>query len=161
MRILVVSDTHRYLGNFHRALEQAGEIDMIIHAGDVEEDVAEIKTKLPYPVVGVAGNNDWGRTLQNENLIDISGTKIFVTHGHRYDVRYGEDLIFNKARKEGAKLAIFGHTHVPVLEERAGITILNPGSLTLPRQFNHIPSYAVVNIHETGEFDTIIRYVEK
>ena len=43
MKILIVSDTHKAHGNLERALELEGQIDMLIHLGDVEgkEDYVE------------------------------------------------------------------------------------------------------------------------
>ena len=35
MKILIVSDTHRYLGNLQTALEEEGSVDMLIHLGDI------------------------------------------------------------------------------------------------------------------------------
>ena len=40
-RIMIISDTHRRHGNFSQALYNEGNIDMLIHLGDVEgeEDI--------------------------------------------------------------------------------------------------------------------------
>ena len=36
MRVLIVSDTHGRHNGLDRALQEAGDIDMLIHLGDVE-----------------------------------------------------------------------------------------------------------------------------
>ena len=36
MRVLIVSDTHGRHRGLDRALQEAGDIDMLIHLGDVE-----------------------------------------------------------------------------------------------------------------------------
>lgn len=42
MKILIVSDTHRYLGNLQTALEEEGPVDMLIHLGDIEHQMADV-----------------------------------------------------------------------------------------------------------------------
>ena len=37
-RILIVSDTHKRLGNLYEALEKEGSVDAMIHLGDLEGD---------------------------------------------------------------------------------------------------------------------------
>jgi predicted phosphodiesterase len=46
-----------------------------------------------------------------------------------------------------------GHTHVPLIE-RGEVTIVNPGSISQPRQEGHIPTYLVMNI-ENGQVDFV------
>lgn len=36
MKILIVSDTHRRDGNLTQVLDMVGQIDLLIHCGDVE-----------------------------------------------------------------------------------------------------------------------------
>lgn len=153
MRVLVVSDTHRRNENLLKILEKPARIDMIIHAGDGEEEIEFLRRTQAFAVAGVKGNCDWGRSdIPAEMTFELYGRKIFVTHGHRYAVKDGTDLILFKAKKENADIAIFGHTHRPLLEERDGVTILNPGSLSEPRQEDRVPTYAVLEIERTGAF---------
>lgn len=160
MKILVVSDTHRYLGNLKIALDQEGKIDMLIHAGDAEGDENYIRSMLMCPTLIVRGNNDRGGDLPLESTIDLYGVKIFITHGHKYAVRFDNELLINKAKKAGAEIVVFGHIHTPVLEKKDGVLIINPGSLTYPRQSGRLPSYAVLNINENGEVKAAVKYIE-
>ena len=50
----------------------------------------------------------------------------FVTHGHVYS----EEKL---PRLSPGDLFLFGHIHIPRCEERGGITILNPGSVSIPK----------------------------
>ncbi len=52
---------------------------------------------------------------------------IFVTHGHLYHLDKLPPL------HEG-DILLHGHTHVPACETRNGITYLNPGSLSIPKE---------------------------
>ena len=38
------------------------------------------------------------------------------------------------AKRFGADILIFGHTHIPYLEKEEDVILLNPGSLALPKQ---------------------------
>ena len=60
-------------------------------------------------------------------LLDVGGTLVFVTHGHRYNLASLPPL------KQGDVL-LHGHTHVPACETREGITYLNPGSVSIPKE---------------------------
>ena len=73
-----------------------------------------------------------------------------MTHGHNYYVNSRKDMIRSAAVQRGARIALFGHTHVPYLEEQEGILIANPGSLSLPRQADHYPTYLLLFIGEDG-----------
>ena len=46
---------------------------------------------------------------------------------------------------------MYGHTHVPFLEQSSTLTVLNPGSISRPRQSSHIRTYAVIEFQEDGE----------
>ena len=59
MKILIVSDTHRRDGNLTQVLDMVGQIDLLIHCGDVEGSEAFIKSIAGCPVHMVAGNNDF------------------------------------------------------------------------------------------------------
>ena len=55
---------------------------------------------------------------------------------------------------------MFGHTHKPYLEELQGITMLNPGSLSYPRQDGRRPSYIQMELDREGEAHYTISYLE-
>lgn len=65
----------------------------------------------------------------------------FVTHGHLFH----EDRL--PPMRPGDVL-IHGHTHVPCAKEMDGFYLLNPGSVTLPKEGNP-QTYAV---YENGSF---------
>ena len=45
-----------------------------------------------------------------------------------YGVKYDLDTLADAAAARGANVALFGHTHIPVAEERGGVFLFNPGS---------------------------------
>lgn len=82
----------------------------------------------------VLGNNDFFSHLDREKEISIGKYRIFLTHGHFYSVSVGTERLIDEAQDRGVQIAMFGHTHKPYLERRGDLTVLNPGSLSFPRQ---------------------------
>lgn len=66
---------------------------------------------------------------------------IYATHGHVYNEGHLPPL------KEG-DILIHGHTHILRAEKKEHYTILNPGSVSIPKEGNP-PSYAIL---ENGDF---------
>ena len=86
MRILVISDSHGRNDDIEGVLKQVGDIDMMIHCGDVERGDSYIREIADCPVVMVAGNNDYYLDLPSEEEVRIGDYKVLVTHGHGYYV---------------------------------------------------------------------------
>ena len=159
MKILIVSDTHGRTENLEKVLKKTGPIDRMIHLGDVEGDEAHIRSLVDVPVDMVGGNNDYFSSLPSEMEIELGNHRALLTHGHHYFVGMGHEMLREEARKRGVDIVMYGHTHRPYLERNGGLTILNPGSLSLPRQEGHEPSWIVMYIDEQGEADYNICYL--
>ena len=160
MKVLIVSDTHGREQNLADALEQTGPIDQLIHLGDVEggaEHIRELAGDAPAAII--AGNNDFFCDLPNERIFTIGGHRIFMTHGHGYFVHSGTLYLKREARKKGADIVMFGHTHKPYMEEDNELLVLNPGSLSLPRQEGHRPTYIVMEIADDGQISSELCYL--
>lgn len=151
MRIGVISDTHGNLQAFNTSLKVLGEIDMLIHVGDVLyhpprlgftegydiPQLAEAINNLDYPVLISQGNCD---SQVYEELLDVPmmhpyayaqmGTfGILASHGHFMEKHHLIEL----ASRFRAKAALSGHTHIPIIEKIGGIVYMNPGSPALPK----------------------------
>ena len=74
-RILIVSDTHKRLGNLYEALEKEGSVDAMIHLGDLEGDEDIVNEMIPGPVYMVPGNNDYYSQAPRELEIQLAGKK--------------------------------------------------------------------------------------
>ena len=44
------------------------------------------------------------------------------------------DKLVENAQAKGCKIAMYGHTHMPVIENEDGILVITKGSLTYKRQ---------------------------
>ena len=151
MRILIISDTHRSHAGFDEALEMAGRIDYLIHLGDIEGGEYYIEERAGCPCYFVAGNNDFFSALPRELEIILGGKRMFLTHGHGYGVSMGTERLIEEARDRKADIVMFGHTHRPYYEDLGDLIVLNPGSLTYPRQEGREPSFMLMEIDKNGE----------
>lgn len=162
MRILVVSDTHGKNENFEKVIEREKPFDLVFHLGDLEGGEVFLSGVARCPVEFVQGNNDFFSRLPKERELSIGNHKILLTHGHHYYVSVGMQELRRVATQREFDLVCYGHTHRPVIIREKGYCILNPGSLSFPRQEGRQASYCVLELDETGadrEIKAEIRYV--
>lgn len=150
MRILIVSDTHGRHSALDRALNEAGKIDVFVHLGDIEGGEDYVNAVVDCEKHIVRGNNDFFSDLPREEEFRLGKYKVFITHGHAYCVSLDPEYIAEEARARDVDIVMFGHTHKPFFEQKDGLTILNPGSLSFPRQDGRKGSYMIVEISEDG-----------
>ena len=151
MKVLIVSDTHGRNGAYLDLLEQSEKMDMVIHCGDVEGSEYLISESAGCRTVIVQGNNDYFSDLPREAVVKLGKYKALVTHGHPYYVNMGYDHLVREAKKRKMDMVIYGHTNRPVITEENGIKVLNPGSLTYPRQEGRKYTYIIMEIDDDGE----------
>ena len=129
-KLLVLSDSHGGRAAIERVLlKENANIDALVFLGDGLRDLEQALT--PYPrlrAYSVAGNCDYGALEPLDGLAAFDGVVVFYTHGHMYGVKYDLDTLADAAAARGANVALFGHTHIPVAEERGGVFLFNPGS---------------------------------
>ena len=161
MKILVVSDTHRKDDNLKLVLSEECPLDMLIHLGDAEgsEHFIPDWVNPECRMEMVLGNNDFFSRLDREREIDIAGHKAFITHGHYYGVSMGPEGLVDEAKSRGCDIAMYGHTHRPFLDVIDGVTVLNPGSLSYPRQEGRRPSYMISHVDADGKMDYQQKYL--
>ena len=160
MRVLIVSDTHGRHGGLDRALQEAGNIDMLIHLGDVEGGETYIDAVADCEKHIIRGNNDFFSELPREEEFYIGSHKVFITHGHAYYVSLDPEYIREEGKTRGAEIVMFGHTHRPFFEDDNGIIVLNPGSLSFPRQEGRKGSYMILEMDEDGGLEFSQKYLE-
>lgn len=163
MKILVVSDTHRKDENLRQVIKTHGPLDMLIHLGDAEGSDIKIGgwVNEGCELLMVLGNNDFFSNLDREKEVKIGRYRVLLTHGHYYNVSLGVERLEQEARDRQVDIAMFGHTHRPFYEVHNGIIILNPGSLSYPRQDGRKPSYMLMEIDDQGEAHFTLNFVEK
>lgn len=161
MKILIVSDTHRKDDNLKRVLDEHMPLDMLIHLGDAEgsEYLIENWVNEGCELKMVLGNNDFFSVLDREIELELGSHKALLTHGHYYNVSLGVENLRQEALERGCDIAMYGHTHRPYLEEGPDVTILNPGSLSYPRQEGRKPSYMILELDDDGKMHFQTYYI--
>lgn len=89
----------------------------------------------------------------------VGNYRVFMTHGHYYYVGSGIEDLKREALARGADVAMFGHTHIPLIEYGDGIVVMNPGSISYPRQEGKRPSYILMDIDKKGMAHYEIEYL--
>ena len=150
MKILVMSDSHGRSDLVQKCIEQHPDSHAVLFLGDVLLDMRGLDIKYPdRQFFCVRGNCDFDTDVPLERLVTLQGTGILMTHGHAHGIYRGLDALIACARTKGAKIALFGHTHVPYNQYHEGIYVLNPGSLSRPRDCSR-PSYGLIEITPRG-----------
>jgi uncharacterized protein len=138
VQIAFTSDTHLPRGARRlpdACLELLRSCDLILHAGDFSsaETLEEIEGLGP-PVAAVHGNVDSAELrlrLPERRVVEAEGVRIGMVHeAGPSRGRLGR----LRAMFPDADAAVFGHSHLPLHEERDGFQIFNPGSPTERRR---------------------------
>ena len=180
VKALVISDSHGNPQIFQSIVSNFGaQCDVLCFCGDGILDLVEtlergffdknFGEKLPPVVYFVRGNGDNSTstiftdqripiTVPEFQEIPLAGKKIFLTHGHRYNVYYGNKTLREEAIQRGMDIVWYGHTHVANSlrshVKRDGrndfLGILNPGSCAEAR--GGMPNtFAIVDVSQEEE----------
>lgn len=149
MKILIISDTHGETDKAEEVIRKNSDADMVIHLGDYFRDAQRLSTLFPNIAIEyIYGNSDFMiGDVPAEKLLEFKGKKIFITHGHRYSVKWDYDKLHKKAEELKVDLLLFGHTHIADMIVMEGYTLINPGSLSDPRDDSN-ESYAIIEIDD-------------
>ena len=166
MKLMIASDIHgsaEYCERLLEAFQKEGAEKLII-LGDIlyhgprndlperyaPKEVMAMLNAVKEKLLCVRGNCDTEvdqmvlefPILSETALIYADGKTIFATHGHKFNIDNLPPL--NKG-----DILVYGHTHIPLKEEKDGILCLNPGSVSIPKEGSG-HSYI---IYENGEIE--------
>ncbi|MBQ0058375.1 MAG: YfcE family phosphodiesterase [Lachnospiraceae bacterium] len=160
MRVLIISDTHGRLFNLKKVIDRCGPFDHVIHAGDFQRQESEIKEMCGCSLTMVKGNGDGASSLPLMDVACVENDRILVVHGHRHMVAYDRDYAVSLAKENGCNMLVCGHTHMPFIDESdPDVTVMNPGSLTRPRQIDARPSFIVLSYDRQGNHLLSMNYL--
>lgn len=145
IRVAVMADTHGVLRPEVESILET--CDVIVHAGDFDNQMLYHKLNVNQPLYAVRGNNDrgWSGGLGQVNRFEIGGVKFIMAH-ERVDI---------PSVLKDIQVVIFGHSHMYYQQEISGRLWLNPGSCGYKR-FTLPLSMAVMTIEEgTYEVETL------
>ena len=150
-----MSDSHGSMSQLEQIVNSNKEADMFIHLGDGEREVAALRLRYPdMDLRSVRGNCDFGRESPDFLVVEAGKNRIFCSHGHRYGVKGGTEMLRSIARDNNCNAALFGHSHERYISCEDGIDIMNPGSCSCPRDGNK-PSYGYIDVTDNGIFFNI------
>ena len=110
MRIGIVSDSHGDVRVFNDmlAVPGAAEAELWLHAGDFAPDADDLELLSGRRVVRVLGNCDlFVDGVYDETVVEVAGHRIFLTHGHLFNVRFDTEMLAEAARTAGADIAVY------------------------------------------------------
>ena len=152
MLVVVLADTHiprRAKGLPEGLTPHLESADLILHAGDLLVEDVLYELEAYAPVRAVKGNVDgWEVRLPETLEFEVEGVPVAMIHdsGPKKGRRNRMGRRFPDAR-----VVVFGHSHIPFLEDEDGLMLLNPGSPTdRRRQPDH--TFALLRV-ESGEVD--------
>ncbi len=164
-RAVLIGDTH--LPRFGRTLPEPladalRSADRILHAGDHTDAFVLDILEAFAPIDAVAGNNDPPELHQRLGLtrvVCLEDVRIGLTHGHAGNGRTTLDRATSAfADATPALDAIaYGHSHMPMIERRDGLWLLNPGSPT-DRRRQPAFSFLVLEIDGTDLRPELVTY---
>ncbi len=135
--VVVLADTHIRRGSSRRlpdaVYDHLATADLVLHAGDIlVQDVLEELSGFA-PVHAVLGNNDRGLDdrLPERLALALAGVRVAMVHDSGPAAGRSSRL---RRWFPDADVVVFGHSHIPLHEERDGFQIFNPGSPTARRR---------------------------
>jgi putative phosphoesterase len=163
MKVMILSDSHGNDLYVAKALDREWPFDAMMHLGDTQEDEEEFAGILAgedVPLFLVKGNCDWYSSLPTDRILELAGHRILMTHGHTHDVSYGTKELADLARENDCSIVVYGHTHRPEIDDSIpGLLILNPGSVSFPRQRGRKKSYMILELEEGKRPQARIEYL--
>ena len=152
LKIIALSDTHMprmAKGLPSMLVKELMDADLILHAGDWQTEAVYAEPSKFAAVDGVCGTVDKEELIERfgmKKILEFCGFRIGLVHGHG---RKGttEQRALAAFKEENLNLIIYGHSHIPVLKEIDGLTLLNPGSPTDKRRQPYY-SFAIIRIGE-------------
>jgi uncharacterized protein len=152
MQVGVISDTHGFF-NPHLPELFSG-VEHIVHAGDIGGESILARLREIAPVTAVTGNVDWGGPLDRGYgrvaTVELAGRRIYITHIGDAPAR-----LAGRLPDPRPQVYIYGHSHVPVVEQIEGVLFLNPGAAGRPR-FGRRSAVALLHLYDTPHAELIM-----
>jgi putative phosphoesterase len=133
--VAIVADTHGLVRE--SVLSAVGNVDLILHAGDVGHARVLDRLRECAPVVAIRGNVDSEMfALPPTELVSVHRRLVYLLHSLA-------DLDLNPA-VAGFSMVVSGHSHKPLVRSKDGVLYVNPGSIG-PRRFKLPISFALAD----------------
>lgn len=149
--ILVLSDIHSRVSFALDVVKSHPECQTVIFLGDGTRHIGWLKQEAPEKAFfAVRGNCDTflDGDYPNEAILDLSGHRLFICHGHTRNVKSGRGALLSAAKEKNCDVALFGHTHIAKEEydSESGVYMFNPGSIGNPRDGRY--TFGILSLDE-------------
>ena len=130
MRIIVFSDSHGRSDVLVDIVRFHPNAALYLHLGDGAADYYRLCAMFPDKnITHLCGNCDMASLSEAELFLPLErGHSLFAAHGHNFGVKFSLSAMKAEARKNGADIMLYGHTHEPVSFYEDGLHIMNPGA---------------------------------
>ena len=158
MKLGIIADTH---GEIHpKVYELLDDVDIILHAGDIDSEnvLAELETLAP--VNAVVGNMDpyiLHKILPKKRILLFEGKTILLIHQALIGDEVHEE-VQKELMKQKIDIVVFGHTHIPFQKEINGVLFFNPGGGGKKR-FNLLQGVGIIEI-QNGTISAQIKQLD-
>ena len=145
MLVVVLADTHiprRAKGLPDGLVSHLEAADLILHAGDLLVEDVLYELEHYAPVRAVKGNVD-GWDVRLPGTLEFEVGDVSVAMIHDAGPKKGRSGRMRR-RFPGARVVVFGHSHIPWLEDEDGLMLLNPGS---PTDRRRAPDHTFALLH--------------
>jgi len=143
MKVLILSDSHGLTKELLDIKERhKNDVEFMLHLGDSELS-SQTEEMSGFSVV--RGNCDFDSNYPNDMIVLLNGLKVYLTHGHLYNVKMSLMNLSYRAREVGASIVCFGHSHIAGAELIDDVLFINPGSFRLPRMRKE-RTYVIVEV---------------
>ncbi len=151
MYFVVTSDNHGNSEVLKKIRKRHPDAVAYLHCGDSELPLEEMDGWA-----SVRGNTDYYPGYENQRVVKINDSlSVFLIHSNRQSFERLKNLT-RLAKENNCQIVCYGHTHVFAVDEKDGITLINPGSLFYNRDRSPI-SYALVYFSEFSNAVTVKR----
>jgi hypothetical protein len=154
MKILAVSDIHGEGNRLNFLLTREQTYQYVLFLGDGWHDAESLSFAFPAQFAAVRGNCDHDCDWNESYTFCIGSHTIFMTHGHRYGVKYGLETLAAAAKAAGADIALYGHTHRADCRYVDGVYCINPGHVCYP---HNTATYCEIDVEGDAVTPKIIK----
>jgi putative phosphoesterase len=153
-KIAVVSDTHGNLEGLRAAVREITsreKIDLFVHLGDNYED-AEVLDEFECDylrVPGVFHDLYADARVPNRIIEEMEGFRLMLSHtpeSHPHDIA-GDLRPEEMVASHRIDVLLFGHLHIPSIEVKNGVLLVNPGHLKGVDKRGFSATYAVLDLN--------------
>jgi putative phosphoesterase len=148
---------------------RAAGVSAILHAGDITtQSILDALAQIA-PVTAVMGNRDFliRPALPLTRTLEFAGVRVGLAHGHGGWFSYMRGKVqqaafgyrFERFRRRllplfpGARVIIFGHSHIPELRWENEVLFFNPGGACACPQNEFHPRFGLLRFYEGGKVE--------